>query len=87
MTARSETDGVPMVVALHDARPGRRLVVTDPRTLADAAALADAFDEHDRRRQLLRVPSDSGGDPTGAGEVIAVLAAVAEEHVASKVDG
>lgn len=72
-----------MIVALHDARPGRgQPEVTDARSVADGAALGDLFDHYDDALRKAGFPSDGPeADLTGSPELIATLVVLSHSHL------
>ena len=94
-----EREGIPMFVALHDARPGRSLDVSDRTGRAEGEQLARLF-AHYRdglaTRPLvpgldeLAVEGDSSDapadepDPTGAAALIDVLVVLSDQHLRTR---
>ncbi len=82
-----EREGIPMFVALHDARPAARAVTTaQGRYAVEARRLADLFD-HYRQGLADSVPTrDPGNDPTGASALIDVLVVLSDQHLRAPED-
>jgi hypothetical protein len=76
-----EREGIPMFVALHDARPGRDLRVRDPLGVAEGERLAGLFDHYGRA--LVAAPAD-GTVPPEAAAVIDVLVVLSDQHLRAR---
>lgn len=95
-----EREGIPMFVALHDARPGRYLRVDDPATREDASYLVALFDHYRNGLSAggplhetpgeLEVEGDAAEagaadlDPTGAAALIDVLVVLSDQHLRAR---
>lgn len=80
-----EREGIAMFVALHDARPGRRLLVSDPLGSAEGELLAGLFDHYDKGLDAHPEPVDDlDHDPTGAAALIDVLVVLADQHLRAR---
>ena len=80
-----EREGIAMFVALHDARPGRRLLVDDPVGRAEGGLLAGLFDHYDQGLDAHPEPNDDlDHDPTGAAALIDVLVVLADQHLRAR---
>ena len=85
--AAAAGDGVAMVVALHDGRPGRVLDVTDAQSRADGAVLARLFDHYEEALRRGGFPNpEPEAELTGARTVIDTLAVLSDQHVRQPVD-
>ena len=79
-----EREGIPMVVALDDVRPGRRPVVTDPVSLADGSRFADLLSSYYAQLEAAGFPDydpEPAPDETGARELIDALVVLSEQHL------
>lgn len=78
-----EREGIPMVLALSDARTGAPPVVDDPVALAEAPRLVELFDHYDAgsRSAIAALEASDEPDLTGGAPLIAVLVVLAEEHL------
>ena len=75
-----EREGIPMFVALHDARP-RRPVQVAAEAVAEGSRLAVLFD-HYREGLIGAAPTrDADHDPTGASALIDVLVVLSDQHL------
>ena len=83
-----EREGIAMFIALHDARPERRLLVHDPLGRAEGALLAGLFDHYvkglDADSAVERAAAD---DPTGAAALIDVLVVLSDQHLRARAQG
>ncbi len=82
-----EREGIPMFVALHDARPAARAATAaqGPRAV-EARHLAALFD-HYRQGLADSAPTrDPGNDPTGASALIDVLVVLSDQHLRAPED-
>ncbi len=82
-----EREGIAMFVALHDARPGRRLVVRDPLGGAEGELLADLFDHYEQGLDVtddVDHGADTDDDPTGAAALIDVLVVLSDQHLRAR---
>lgn len=88
-----EREGIPMFVALHDSRPGRRLHVRDLRAVAEGARLALLLDHYERGLAMTEVDPAATGDqptpdhspdPTGAAEMIEILVVLSDQHLRAR---
>ena len=94
-----EREGIAMFLAVHDARPGRQLRVTDPVAAAEGRRLAQLFDHY--RAGLVGVVVDNGSgevvvegdttkaapgalDPTGAVKLIDILVVLSDQHLLAR---
>ena len=83
-----EREGIPMFVALHDARPERRAPTTDGegRHVEEGRRLAELFD-HYRQGLTGSAPTrDPGDDPTGAAALIDILVVLSDQHLRAPED-
>ncbi len=77
-----EREGIAMFVALHDARPGRSLTVTDAVAVVEGRRLADLVDHYERGLAArASSPDPDQPDPTGAREVIDLLVVLSDLHL------
>lgn len=80
-----EREGIPMVLALYDARSGQVPVVHDELARLEGARLAELFDHYsDGLSGLPPAPGAAGPDepdPTLAGALIDVLVVLADQHL------
>ena len=83
-----EREGIPMVLALHDARTGAAPPVDDPLALAEGARLAELFDAYEAgtAEQVALAEAATEPDLTGGAPLITVLVVLAEEHLRARVD-
>ena len=82
-----EREGIAMSIALHDARPGRRLVVRDPLGGAEGELLAGLFDHYEQGLEGTPRPVgdvDPDDDPTGAAALIDVLVVLSDQHLRAR---
>lgn len=86
-----EREGIAMFVALHDARPGRHLVVRDSLGGAEGELLADLFDHYEKGLDVtddVDPGADHGADldddPTGAAALIDVLVVLSDQHLRAR---
>ena len=80
-----EREGIAMFVALHDARPGRRLLVRDPLGSAEGGLLAGLFDHYEKALEVTdHVDVDLDDDPTGAAALIDVLVVMSDQHLRAR---
>ncbi len=94
-----EREGIAMFLALHDARPGRALRITDETVLAEGRRLADLFDHYrsglavaalDAALRDAAVEGDATDatpadlDPTGAAELIDILVVLSDQHLRAR---
>ncbi len=92
-----EREGIAMFVALHDARPGRQLVVRDPSSLVEGARLAELLDHYAGELAEIGIdprvsePAIDGGqldsdhDPAGAA-LMEVLVVLSDQHLRARTD-
>lgn len=84
-TLELEREGIAMFLALHDARPGRELVVDDDLARAEAELLEPLFDHYGRALEEAGFPrpADESDEPdeTGARELIDVLVVLSDRHL------
>lgn len=90
-TLELEREGIAMFLALHDARPGRDLVVRDDGALAEAARLVPLLDHYEQALSAAGYPRSADGadepdepDETGARELIDVLVVLSDRHLSSR---
>lgn len=83
-----EREGIPMFVALHDARPGRPAPTTDGegRQMEGDRRLAELFDHYCQRLTDFAPTRDPGDDPTGAWALIDVLVVLSDQHLRAPED-
>lgn len=81
-----EREGIPMVLALSDARTGAPPRVVDPTALAEGARLARLFDAYEAgmAHEVARAEADPEPDLTGGAPLITVLVVLAEEHLRAR---
>ena len=94
-----EREGIPMFVALNDARPGRDLQVRDVLHVAEGSRLAVLFEHYERGLADVQVDpdlheaavegdgpesADPEGDPTGAAALIDVLVVLSDQHLRAR---
>lgn len=82
-------EGIPMVLALHDARTGAAPPVHDPLALAEGGRLAELFDAYEAGMavQVSAAETHPAPDLTGGMPLITVLVVLAEEHLRARPDG
>lgn len=83
-----EREGIPMVLALSDARTGGPPTVDDPLALREGARFAELFDAYEAGMadEVARAEAAAGPDPTGGAPLITVLVVLAEEHLRARTD-
>lgn len=83
-----EREGIPMVLALSDARTGAPPRVDDELALAEGARLAELFDAYETgmAATVEAVEADPQPDLTGGAPLITVLVVLAEEHLRARPD-
>ena len=83
-----EREGIPMVLALHDARTGAAPPVDDPVARAEGPRLAELFDAYAAglAGQIAAIEADPAPDLTGGAPLITVLVVLAEEHLRARPD-
>lgn len=94
-----EREGIPMFVALDDARPGHDLQVGDALHVAEGVRLAALFEHYERGLADIRVDADlheaavegdgpesadPQDDPTGAAALIDVLVVLSDQHLRAR---
>ena len=94
-----EREGIPMFVALDDARPGRDLRVRDALHVDEGVRLAALFEHYERGLAEIPVDADlheaavegDGPDtadpkdnPTGAAALIDVLVVLSDQHLRAR---
>lgn len=80
-----EREGIAMVLAVADLRPGRRLVVEDDAARADGARLAELFDGYWAGLEEAGFPpADEWPDETGAPHVIDTLVVLSDRHLSRR---
>lgn len=80
-----EREGIAMFVALHDARPGRRLFVDDPLGRAEGGLLVGLFEHYERGMEGIDdLDVEPDDDPTGAAALIDVLVVLADQHLRAR---
>lgn len=94
-----EREGIPMFVALDDARPGRDLQVRDALHVAEGRRLAVLFAHYERGLADSQVDADlheaavegdgpesadPQDDPTGAAALIDVLVVLSDQHLRAR---
>lgn len=84
-----EREGIPMVLALSDARTGKPPPVDDPLALVEGARLAELFDAYETGMAdaVAAAEADPAPDLSGGAPLITVLVVLAEEHLRARVDG
>ncbi len=87
-TLELEREGIAMFLALHDARPGRDIVVYDEVALAEGARLVSLLDHYERALARAGFPWPAGvvdePDVTGARELIDVLVVLSDRHLSRR---
>lgn len=80
-----EREGIAMVLAVADLRPGRRLVVEDDAARAEGARLAELFDGYWAGLEAAGFPpADEWPDETGAPHVIDALVVLSDRHLSRR---
>lgn len=84
-----EREGIPMFLALHDARPGRSLVVNDATAKAEGDTLTKLFEHYEHGVDALpnkHLPIDTPPevDETGAADLIDVLVVLSDQHLRAR---
>lgn len=80
-----EREGIAMVLAVADLRPGRRLVVEDDTARADGTRLAELFDTYWAGLEAAGFPpADEWPDETGAPHVIDTLVVLSDRHLSRR---
>lgn len=86
-----EREGIPMFLALHDARPGRNLVVNDATAKAEGGTLTRLFEHYEHGVDALpgkHLPIDAPpeADKTGAADLIDVLVVLSDQHLRARLE-
>lgn len=87
-----EREGIPMFLALHDARPGRSLVVNDATAKAEGGTLTRLFEHYEQGVDALssskHLPIDTPPevDETGAADLIDVLVVLSDQHLRARLE-
>lgn len=94
-----EREGIPMFVALHDARPGRNLRVRDALHVAEGVRLAALLEHYGNGLADTQIDADlheaaiegdgpdaadPEGDPTGAAALIEILVVLGDQHLRAR---
>lgn len=82
-----EREGIPMFVALHDARPTARTAApADGPPALEAERLAALFDHYREGLASSSPTRDPGNDPTGASALIDILVVLSDQHLRAAED-
>ena len=82
-----EREGIAMIVALDDARPGRDLRVGDPGALRDGGRAAALLAGYYAGLEAVGFPAQFPDEPdeTGARELIDALVVLSDQHLRARV--